>query len=648
MTRPALLSAACLIALGVATPLPAFGAALDLKVTVSVEGIEDDGLRRAMREVSAVHRADEGEFSALASVRRAAAADAEAMVVALASEGYYAAKVRTDARRTGDEATLVFEVDLGPRFTVTGADIRYAAPEAQPIERRAPRPQTLKAVGATLGEHPTGQALQEAGSKLIDALWARGYPAAELTARRVEADFGQATATAVYEIDSGPLSRFEDVVVAGVEGETAQYVRQLRTFEQGDLYLRSDVEEYREALADTGLFREISVQPAPPGYDGSTDVLVEVAEREARTVDVGASFGTDVGPGVEASWQHRNLLGKGERLTVAAAFAVPRQGLSAVFTKPRPRLPGSWELSAQVLNEDTDAFTAQSGTVGASLNKYWLDRDLQTVAGLRYQYADITDQDGTNSTFSAASLPVAAIFNNETSELNPTDGWRGRALVEPFFGSVQFNRVALGGATRVGFGENKSTLFAVRAATAATYGAEAGEIPATERLFAGGGGSIRGYGFQDAGPLNVRELDDGTVVYRDTGLGIPVSGEFREVGPAGGASLAEINLEARQMVTDKIQIAAFVDAGSVFSANTPDFSGDLFTGIGAGVRYFTPVGPIRLDVAVPLRRRKIEATRLVVDDEGNPVLEDGSQQFEDETLFEDDLLGIYIALGQPF
>ena len=652
-----------------AGPLPVaalIAVALDpLNVTVELDGVSRE-LRRELREVSSIYRAEEDAFTSLASLRRAADADAEALRAALTSLGYYAGSVEPQVVRAEGAATVTFTIDPGPLFEVTAYEIVYdafpraedVAPGAQVAPPAGDRPRTLREAGLRPNGSPRGEDIQKLEAGLLDKLWSLGYPAAESLGRRVEANFETGQATAVFPVRTGPLSRYSSVQVEirppedGTEGDVRtdpQFVRQLRPFEDGDIYRRSEIEEYREALADTGLFREISVQPAPPGYDGSTEVRVTVTERRPRTVRIGTSFATDIGPGVTASWENRNTFGRGENLTVTAAAAAPLQEVTVLFEKPRPRLPGSWQLGALVRNEDTDAFTAQTAQVTAALSKFWFERRLETTGGVSYQYSLFQDADEEDArvpgaelppeSFSAASFPFAAIWNSEENELNPVDGWRGRFLVEPFLGDVSFTKTQLRGATRYGFGEDKNPLIAVRGALGAAYGADRPDIPPTERYYAGGGGSVRGYAFQEAGPLNAEQVGD-EVVYLNGDV-LPVSGEFATIGPRGGASVAELNVEGRYLVTDSIQVAVFADTGTTFDSQTPDFSGEFFTGIGAGLRYVTPIGPIRLDVAVPLERRELVATRLV-------ETEDGTFEPQRQTVFEDDPVGVYIALGQPF
>ena len=624
-----------------------------LDVRVAVEGIEDKNLAKEMRAVASLERAEEDAFRSLGPVRRAAETDAAAIRQALVSKGYYAAAVDPAIRREADGVLVTFDVAPGARFEITEYEIDYQDPVTGRTTQERPRPNTLREAGIRANGSPEGERLREIETKLIQDLWSEGFPAASPEGRRVEADFATNTAKAVFPITSGPLARYGRIEIRHeTEADTKvftddAFLESLADFETGEVYRRAEIDAYQEAIADTGLFRAIDVQPAPPGYEGTTDVLVTVSERPPRTVQGGVGYGTDVGPTVRASWEHRNLLGSAERLFARAAYSVPVQLAEVVFEKPRPNLPGSWQLGALLQNEDTDAFEAQSVLLTAALSKLWLDRDLETVAGVRYQFADITDQDGTERTFSSVSTPLSAIFNNETDELNPTDGFRARLVVEPFFGDTQFNKVSLGGATRVTFGRDDLITIAVRGRVGAAYGADREDIPATERYFAGGGGSVRGYGFQEAGPLNLVERDGG-LVYADGrafAFAADEDGNITDdpvvpVGPTGGASLAEGNLEGRYKVTDAIQAVAFVDTGTVFDSQTPDFSGDFFTGVGIGVRYLTPVGPLRVDVALPLERRKLEAERTFV--------EDGETVTETETLFQDDAFGLYIALGQPF
>ncbi|MEE4210628.1 MAG: BamA/TamA family outer membrane protein, partial [Parvularcula sp.] len=254
--------------------------------------------------------------------------------------------------------------------------------------------------------------------------------------------------------------------------------------------------------------------------------------------------------------------------------------------------------------------------------KLWLNDNLTTEGGITYQYSDIRNREAEeaevpreavieNTTFQAVSFPISVIWNNQTSVLDPQEGWFGAFSVVPFVGSTNFTRIEIGASDRVFWGEDDGGTLAGRFRLGAIYGAERSDVPAPERFFAGGGGSLRGYAFQEASPID------------------RVSGDI-----LGGASIAEFNIELRQHVTENIELAAFTDVGGAFTSNNPDFE-NVLVGAGIGVRYHTPIGPIRVDVAVPLERRE-----FFIDD---PEAEDGRRR-----IFQDDAFQFYIAIGQPF
>jgi translocation and assembly module TamA len=127
-------------------------------------------------------------------------------------------------------------------------------------------------------------------------------------------------------------------------------------------------------------------------------------------------------------------------------------------------------------------------------------------------------------------------------------------------------------------------VLAGRTSVGSMVGESRADIPANLRFYAGGGGSVRGFGYQLAGQLN--DDDD----------------------PIGGRSLLELSGEARVRVTESIGVVAFVDAGTVYSSTVPDFSETLRIGAGPGLRYFSPIGPLRLDVGFPLNPRNSDDT----------------------------------------
>lgn len=585
----------------------------DLEVSVTLNGVDDADLAAELRKLSSV-AADKNSYTAIAPLRRAVESDAQLMQRALLSKGYYAATVSPSLDRTGLEVAVVFDIVPGERFEISDYRIDYLD------EQSSERPLSLDMIGIETKGVPTGDRLKEIGSQIVSYLWDNGYPSAALSRREVLADFGATRAEAVYHVTTGPLAHYGEIRVSGNDRTEASHIKAYFKPEAGDTYSRSEIDSYRSALAGTGLFREISIQPASPEADGRTDLLVEVTERPPRTIGAGVSFSTDVGVGVTAEWENRNLFGSGERITAELDVSAPTQVFNLGYEKPLPRLPGSWSSSFSVENEETDAYEAQTVTVGTGLNKYFQNRIWEVGGGIRYTFSDITDfsdpddPEGVDETAQTISLPLYVSYNTENDPLNPTSGHRARLAVAPYFGDLQFTRTELLGASRIGFGRDKKYLVAGRARLGASIGASGTDLPATERFYAGGGGSVRGYAYQEAGPID-----------RETG------------NPTGGASVAEVNLEARYRFRENMQLAVFTDGGTVFESETPDFSGEFLVGAGIGFRYLTPIGPVRLDIATPLDKREIRGLR-----------ENDDGVLEEQTIFKDDPIQVYIALGQPF
>jgi len=152
-------------------------------------------------------------------------------------------------------------------------------------------------------------------------------------------------------------------------------------------------------------------------------------------------------------------------------------------------------------------------------------------------------------------------------------------FVDTFGNSLLFNKSRMEYTHYVQVLESPRVVLAGRGAVGTLFGASRADVPASLRFYAGGGGSVRGFAFQEAG-----ELDD-------------------QNDPIGGRSLFEASGEVRARVTDTIGIVAFVDAGAAFTSRYPDFDDQLRIGAGPGIRYFSPIGPIRLDVGFPVNPR---------------------------------------------
>ncbi|HPF78414.1 MAG TPA: autotransporter assembly complex family protein, partial [Alphaproteobacteria bacterium] len=401
-------------------------------------------------------------------------------------------------------------------------------------------------------------------------------------AHEVILDHDNKTAQIIFNIMTQAQSTFGDVSFEGQEATKESYLRKLIPFKKGDCYRTDKLQSFREKMLATGLFAraEIEVPTALP-EDHVIPVTVHLKERAGHTVRVGLSYYTDKGPGLVLGWIHRNFLGAAEKLEAQLKISTLQQKLGLELTKPFfLRKDQSLSLSAALERQDTDAFEELSiktqGSINRSFNKY-----LSGSTGAALTLTRITDKTtDLGENYGLLSFPNSLNFDNRDDKLDPHKGWNIRGTVEPFvdaFGtSDPFFKTRLSASTYYGF--SKDVVLAGRASVGSIMGADIENIPATERFYSGGGGSVRGFGYQEVGPQT--------------------NGD-----PSGGASVVEGSTELRFKVSDKIGAVAFVDAGNVSEEISPQFS-NFSIGAGVGVRYYTSFGPLRFDVATPLTNKE--------------------------------------------
>ena len=529
------------------------------------------------------------DYPTLAALRRAARRDAEAFDEALTAAGFYLGEVDFTVERpeNSDKPLVVFTVAPGPKFRVTEYEVLYR-------DEGDGRPLTLEDAKINPNGSAAGADIRDVQIRFLNHLWDSGYPSAEIAGRRAIALPEKAEATAVFVFQSGPKAQFGDIAINGLDKTHEDYVAKLKTWEEGAEYERAKIVSYRDRLSETGLFSSISVAPGAPDETGAAPIIVNLEERKRRTIGAGVSWSTSEGPGGRLFFENRNIFGRGENFGIEMRGSEIEQSIDFTARKPFPELPGFAFANFGFSNETTEAFDARSIRIASGLAKKWLDDRLETRAALAAETSKV-ETNGTEERTYFLSAPLSVLWDSENDLLQPTKGFRASFTVTPYTGTETFTQMELSGRYRIFLGAEDRFTIAARGGLGATVGNGLFDLPANKRFFVGGGGTVRGFGFQEAGPLDA------------------------DNDPIGGRSYAVGATELRGKVTDNIQLVGFVDAGTVMASPLPDFNERFFVGYGAGVRYFTPIGPIRFDAAFPLNGRESD------------------RDFQ-----------IYIAIGQPF
>ncbi len=562
---------------------------------LSIEGVADATLRELLNEVSETRRLIDRPPPSLTRLRRRAEDDRVRLDRALRSQGYYAAQIDLSVDGEAKPVKVVFKIDPGPRYRLREVAIEVAPPGTDlPLL-------TPAELGIAPGTPAVAQTILDAETRLVEQAKARGYALAEAGERQAVVDHDADAMDLTLRLNAGPPVHFGAIEVSGLDQVQRNFVERRLPWRPGELITAERLEAGRRALRETGLFNAINVRlGGTPDAAGRVPVSVVVTERKHRSLEFGLRYQTDEGPGGNVAWEHRNFFGRGERVRAELDVSAIAGFLTGSFRKPDVWMRDLAVIGeAQLAFENPDAYESQSARARVGLERRF--REGMTLAGgVAYRAERVQEANsGREDTFGLVSLPVLFKWDRSDDLLDPKRGGRLSLDNEPFvdtFGNdLLFNKSKLEYSHYFEVLDKPRVVLAGRSAIGTLFGAARAEVPANLRFYAGGGGSVRGFAYQMAG-----ELDD-------------------QHDPIGGRSLFEVSGEVRARVTETIGLVAFVDAGTAFTSTFPDFDDQLRVGVGPGVRYFSPIGPFRIDVGFPVNPRD-----------------------------SDDAFQLYISLGQAF
>lgn len=554
---------------------PQAGVAYDLSIT----GIEDRQLLDILESASQLRALIKRPPATVAGLGRRARNDLERLRATLKSEGYYAATLSYQVDATARPVTVRLNVVPGGRYTLSAFKVEYLG-EAAPASPDQP---TLQDLGIRIGMPARAPALRGAERKVTAILGERGYPFAKVTNLKAVVNHPERRMTVHVTVDPEMRARFGPLAVVGLTSVDVSYIRRLVTWGEGDIFDRRKVASTRSVLSATNLFISIKISIAPKlDEQGRLPVTIELSERPHRSVGAGLSYSTDIGFNGEVYWEHRNILGRNERLRATITGAEIGQRGKLEFRKPAFLAHNQALLSeASITNRDTDAFEEQSVAATVALERQYRSNWRATL-GVTGEFAKVTDnfEDHYAKLF---GLPVTASRATTDDPLNPTRGFKLNLSATPYVGTydeaLSFLRMRAGGSTYHAIDKGKRFVAASRLRIGSLVGASRESLPADKRFYAGGGGSVRGYEFERVGPLDFSN------------------------DPLGGRSLIELSGELRVRVTEKFGIVPFIDGGTVFDDSYPSFNETIRWAAGLGLRYFTGFGPLRADVAFPINGR---------------------------------------------
>jgi translocation and assembly module TamA len=563
------------------------GAAQAAVPRAEVRGVEDKTLRGLI--LQAIGDAPARSASRIEARRRAEDA-AEKAIAVLRSQGYYDYDVEPDIGE-GDAPAAFVTVNPGPITRIAGARIEWVgAPPDAKTEAAAEAAMALKA--GTAGRADTVIAAE---GRIVAAIEKQGYADALARPREVIVDHADRSMRPTFRIAAGALVRMDGVKVEGKSRTHARWVQRLAPWRAGQVYKPDAVAEFDRRLTDTGVYDSATVALASPdqAVNGERPVIVSLADRPKGSIELGASYSTAQGAGVDSSWILYDRLGLADTLTNTVLVAQIDSRIQSQLALPDWRKANeTLKLTGAIYRDITPAYDDDGVGLSLDLTHRYSKSSFLTY-GVSLDGADTTENESINYVLGRRqrrlitfALLGAFALDRSNDPLNPIRGWKLDARVEPTAaegdGPIIYLKATSQVAVYLPLDPNGSTVIAGRVRLGTIGGGDIPGVPAQDRFFAGGGGSVRGYGYQEVGP------------------------RYPDNTPEGGLSLFETSLELRRKLTPSWGVAAFVDAGSVGMHVYPDFR-EPQVGVGVGVRYNLGFGPIRIDVATPLDPRRGDA-----------------------------------------
>jgi translocation and assembly module TamA len=568
-----------------------------------------------------------------------ARSDTDRLKTALESFGYYESHVTitvnglplTDpslgdaltALPSGSTARVAVSFTLGTLYQLRRIDIDGEVPPA--INAR-------ETLGLSTGQPAVAASVLAGGARLLSALQEQGYAFAQVDAPIAYEAADAPVLDLSFHVAAGVKVKIGDIHVEGLKRVHESLVRRRLLLHTGDLYKPSAIEAARHDLLGMNVFGQVSVQVgSKPDESGGVPITFKLRERLRHAISVLAAYSSDLGGSGGVTWTDRNVFGNAENLSFAAS--VINLGGSDTTgtgydTSVKYLIPDflhrdqSLQFAVSALKQQLQAYDQKAQTASVTLSRklssiWTVSAGLSSTDETIMQVINATETPTgsgvfvpdapTTFNYTLIALPFKLIYdstNLPTPLEDPHHGFRGTLSLTPTLAIGHPNATFLISTLTLAtyFDLNNllpiapgRSVLAARALAGVAQGAGELSLPPDQRFYAGGTSTIRGFGYQLVGPM-----------FPHTDI------------PTGGTAITAGGLEFRQRLYSNWGVVAFADAGQV-SASLKPLPDDIRVGVGAGMRYYTPIGPIRLDIAVPVSRRP------------------GDDRFE-----------VYVGLGQAF
>lgn len=552
-----------------------------ISYNVEFEGLDDSKALKEIKLASHLTSLKKRPPASINALRYRADSDIPSLLKVLQAHGYYEGKVNIQIHEIYNDVNVIVMIDPGPRYRLESFDIHLYCQSPETTNDCCHV--SLGDAGVQLNKPAQTEAILDAELKVLQRLSECGYPLAKIENRDVVVDGKTKGVRVKLDVKTGQKAEFGPTAFVGAKRVKPRYIEQKLQWDEGEEYDSRLVDKTQNLLIDSGLFSSVLISHEENlSSNGEIPLKIEVSETKHKSVNVGVSYQTVFGPGVTFGWANRNVGGMGRTLSFQGDITrISQTGVATYLHPDFNRIGQDMIAQAQAAHEDIFAYSMRSYSIMDRFERQ-INRRLRGGLGLKGDRLYVTES-VQNGNYWLLEMPLYIRWSSANSLLNPTRGGTLEYTVTPalnvadssdFYLTQQFT-----GSIYNALDEKEKIVLAQKLTLGFIFSNGLPAVPLCNRFLGGTEADLRGYRYKSVSPL--------------------VHGK-----PIGGRSAIYYTFETRFRLTNTIGLVPFFDMGSVYTTEYPTLHGKWFKSAGLGFRFFTFMGPFRVDLAFPLDRRK--------------------------------------------
>ncbi len=557
---------------------------------VELVGVENSTIKEIVEESAQLIRLKDKPPVSTNALRYRAREDMERIQEALMAHGFFESDAYFTLKHDPEKKLVIVHIKSGPRYTIDSLIIENDdETDLSLSEDKIERVLNIKS-----GEEVDYAKALEASLRLQRYFQNHGFPFVMVQDPEAVIDQESKKVTYYFKVSLKGKKFFGPIKIHGQKHLSESYIHNRVSWHLNDLYDERLLEKTKRKLIESELFSGVYIKPVQDQNlvsQQQVPIDLEIKEGPPRVIGGGIKYSVTDGYSARAYWQHKNFWGGGQKLGVTGQYGQKESFGQLTYDIP-DLIMANFDLltKARAKYEITEAYKGATYHASGKFRHQYCDIFAYYLGG-DYEYSHL-EREGETFKRQYWGIPMGINIDTSNDPLNPIKGGKLDLEMVPYFGKIDEDNKMLRLRARAVYYLRliKKDILVLAAWTrlGTIFFAKGSDIPLNKRFYSGGAGSVRGYGYQLLGPVD------------------------RDRKPEGGRGLIEFGVEPRLRLTEKFGLSAFVEGGSVTKTNTPSINknNNFLYGVGIGAKYYTEIGPFRIDFAVPLKRRTVRGKKV--------------------------------------